>query len=93
MSELPFLTRARAHASRTAFAEGGAACTYAELIERSGHVASALLAGSQDLDGARVGLLVGPGVSHAAAQWGVWRAGGVKVPLCLSATESEWNIP
>ncbi|MFM7398900.1 MAG: acyl-CoA synthetase [Verrucomicrobiota bacterium] len=91
MSELPFLTRARAHASRTAFAEGGAACTYAELIERSGHVASALLAGSQDLDGARIGLLVSPGVSHAAAQWGVWRAGGVKVPLCLSATESEWE--
>lgn len=91
MSELPFLKRARAHASRTAFAESGATFSYGDLIVRSGRVASALLAGAQDLAGARVGLLVSPGVSHAAAQWGVWRAGGVKVPLCLSATESEWE--
>jgi malonyl-CoA/methylmalonyl-CoA synthetase len=26
-----------------------------------------------------------------AAQWGIWRAGGIKLPICLSATEPEWE--
>ena len=40
---------------------------------------------------ARVALLVAPGFEYSAAQWGIWRAGGIKVPLCLSATEGEWE--
>ncbi|MFM2132392.1 MAG: acyl-CoA synthetase [Opitutales bacterium] len=91
MSDLPFLTRAREHAGRAAFSEGGSSRKYEELVAASGRVASALLAGSADLSEARTALLVAPGFGHAAAQWGVWRAGGVKVPLCLSATESEWE--
>jgi malonyl-CoA/methylmalonyl-CoA synthetase len=31
------------------------------------------------------------GFEYAAAQWAIWRAGGIKVPICVSATESEWE--
>jgi malonyl-CoA/methylmalonyl-CoA synthetase len=39
----------------------------------------------------RVAVLVTPGFDYTSAQWGIWRAGGIKVPICLSATESEWE--
>ena len=32
-----------------------------------------------------------PGFEYAAAQWAIWRAGGIKVPICLSATIPEWE--
>jgi malonyl-CoA/methylmalonyl-CoA synthetase len=39
------------------------------------------LASGGGLDGARVAYLVGPGFAHVAVQWGIWRAGGIGVPL------------
>ncbi|HEX8450790.1 MAG TPA: AMP-binding protein, partial [Longimicrobium sp.] len=42
-----------------------------------------------DLDGARVAFLVPPGWEYAAVQWGVWRAGGIAVPLAVSHPEAE----
>jgi malonyl-CoA/methylmalonyl-CoA synthetase len=50
-----------------------------------------LLGDAEDLNEARVALLVTPGVEYVAAQWGIWRAGGIKLPICLSATEPEWE--
>ncbi len=43
------------------------------------------------MEESRIALLVPAGFEYAAAQWGIWRAGGIKVPLCLSATEGEWE--
>ena len=50
-----------------------------------------LLGNADDLCEARVALLVPAGFSYAASQWAIWRAGGMMVPLCLSATEPEWE--
>ena len=44
----------------------------------------ALLDGGADLAEARVAFLVAPSCAHVATQWGIWRAGGVAVPLCVS---------
>ncbi len=91
MTELPLIARARSHAGSVGFRTSTVVRTYGDLLERSEALAAALLAGGEDLNETRVALLVSPGFEYAAAQWAIWRAGGIKVPLCLSATGSEWE--
>lgn len=81
--------RARAHAGRTAIVDDAGEHAYDELLAASAAVARALLEGRADLGEARVAFMVSPGFGYAAVQWGVWRAGGVAVPLCLSHPEPE----
>ncbi|MGH7786330.1 MAG: AMP-binding protein, partial [Candidatus Binatia bacterium] len=83
------VARAAAHAERRAIIAPDATWTYAELLERSARVAAGLLDGAADLAEARVAFLVEPSAAHAAAQWGIWRAGGVAVPLCVSHPAPE----
>jgi malonyl-CoA/methylmalonyl-CoA synthetase len=64
-------------------------CTYAELADAADRVAAGLLAERDDLDEARVAFAVAPGVAYAAVLHGVWRAGGVAVPLALSHPPAE----
>jgi malonyl-CoA/methylmalonyl-CoA synthetase len=63
--------------------------TYADLLAVSATVASALLDGRDDLEEARVVFMVSPSFPYVAAQWGIWRAGGIAVPLCLSHPAPE----
>jgi malonyl-CoA/methylmalonyl-CoA synthetase len=63
--------------------------TYDDLADASRRVAGALLDGAADLDQARVAFLVPPGFPYAAVQRGVWRAGGVAVPLATSHPPAE----
>lgn len=91
MTELPLIARARAHADAVAFRTGNIPHTYRQLLDRSAALAAALLDGAADLNEARVALLVPAGVEYVAAQWAIWRAGGIKVPLCLSGTPPEWE--
>jgi malonyl-CoA/methylmalonyl-CoA synthetase len=91
MTELPLIARARAHANNVAFRSGTTSHTYQQLLDRSAVLAGALLGDGDDLRETRVALLVAPGPDYVAAQWAIWRAGGIKVPICLSATEPEWE--
>jgi malonyl-CoA/methylmalonyl-CoA synthetase len=63
------------------------------LLDASSRVATALLAGrvtgEADLHEKRVAFLVTPGFPWVAVQWGIWRAGGVAVPLPLNSTKPE----
>ena len=68
--DLPLVSRARTHGGRTAIVDAGAH-TYAELLDASGRVASALLGEADDLGEARVCFLVPPSFEQAAVQWGV----------------------
>jgi malonyl-CoA/methylmalonyl-CoA synthetase len=52
-------------------------------------VASVLLAGAADLQESRVAFLVPPGLDHVTTQWGIWRAGGIAVPLAVSHPRPE----
>ena len=63
--------------------------TYNELLDASSRVATALLAGRQDLEEERVAFFVTPGFRWVAVQWGIWRAGGVAVPLPVGSTRPE----
>jgi malonyl-CoA/methylmalonyl-CoA synthetase len=78
---IALVERARGFGERVGVIAEGRGFTYAELLERSGRAAAGLLAGRQDLAGARVAFLVPPGIRSVAVQWAVWRAGGVAVPL------------
>jgi malonyl-CoA/methylmalonyl-CoA synthetase len=88
-NELLIVAHAQKHGNRIAAIEGQASCTYNELLAASGRVAAALLAGREDLKEERVAFLIPPGISWIATLWGIWRAGGVAVPLALSSTRPE----
>ncbi len=86
----PLIARAQQHEGRTAIVDSqGRTYTYNDLLDASAHVAATLLAGREDLQQERVAFLVTPGFSWVAAQWGIWRAGGVAVPLPLNSTRPE----
>ena len=79
------------HSGSVAFRTPTNSHTYQDLVDSSELLASVLLGNADDLCEARVALLVPAGFSYAASQWAIWRAGGMMVPLCLSATEPEWE--
>ena len=91
MPELPIVCRARAYAGSAAFSTPAGTHSYQNLIDRSTAVATVLLGQEKDLNEARVAMLVSPGFEYVASQWAIWRSGGIQLPLCLSATESEWE--
>lgn len=62
---------------------------YEDLDLASRRVAGALLQGLADLDGMRVAFFVPPSFAHVAVQRGIWRAGGVTVPLAISHPPAE----
>ncbi|WP_111669597.1 acyl-CoA synthetase [Algoriphagus litoralis] len=58
--------------------------TYSQLIQNAKSVAALLLNGKADLNEARVAFMINPGFDYVAVQWGIWMAGGVAVPLCIT---------
>ena len=89
MKSIQLLARARVHGDRIAFQSDHDKHSYAELIDRAEQLAHQLLDGRDDLQEARIGFLIPAGVDYVVAQWGVWLAGGIAVPLSLSATVPE----
>ncbi len=94
MAELPLLQQARSYPDRTAVIANDGTFTYGELLDASKRRAAHLLGGRSDLEEARVAFLVPPSFEYVATQWGIWRAGGVAVPLAVShpATELRYVI-
>src|SRR5579871_5355901 len=88
-TSLPLIERSQQHLQRTAIRDSNGSYTYAELLEASALVAAALLDGASDLGEERVCFQLAPGFAWVAVQWGIWRAGGVAVPLPASCTEPE----
>ena len=89
MLELPLIARARIHGGRRALRVGEAFHSYADLLDASGRIAAALLGGRGDLEEARVAFVMPAGFEYVAIQWGIWRAGGIAVPLSSHATAPE----
>lgn len=89
VSNIPLIARAEEYADRTAIIASEGTFTYNQLLADSNAFASCLLDGSGDLNEARVAFLTQPGYHYAATQWGIWRAGGVAVPLATSHPRPE----
>jgi malonyl-CoA/methylmalonyl-CoA synthetase len=75
--------------SRTAIVASDGTFTYQDLDEASRRVAGALLGDNEDLNQTRVAFLVAPSFAYAAVLRGIWRAGGVAVPLATSHPPPE----
>jgi malonyl-CoA/methylmalonyl-CoA synthetase len=89
MKELPVIARAQSYGSTVALRSDDVERTYSELLDRSATLAVAVLNGSDDLNESRIAYLIPTGLDYVTVQWAIWRAGGVAVPLSLSATEPE----
>jgi malonyl-CoA/methylmalonyl-CoA synthetase len=76
------ILRATEYSKREAILSNGNVYSYADLLHRSAQIASKLLNGATDLEGNRIAFIVDPSFEYVAIQWGIWRAGGVAVPLC-----------
>ena len=89
MQELQLIARGQSHGNAVALRSGDVEHTYSQLLDRSAAVAVTLLNGAPDLNESRIAYLAPTGFDYITVQWGIWRAGGVAVPLSLSATEPE----
>lgn len=86
---IEIVDRATAHQSRIAIIDQTGEHTYSELETASAGVATALLGDQIDLGEERVVFMVDPSFDYVRIQWGIWRAGGVAVPLCLTHPPAE----
>jgi len=81
---IPIIKRAENNKNNKAIISSGETYDYGDLIQSSRVVAERLLRDNKDLKSARVAYMVTPGFEYVAVQWGIWRAGGIAVPLCLN---------
>ena len=89
MPELELVRRAQSFGARVALTSDGHDHSYDSLLSVSEGIAASLLDGSTDLGEQRVAFLIPGSFEYAAVQWGIWRAGGIAVPLSLSAADPE----
>ncbi|MBD2341405.1 AMP-binding protein [Calothrix sp. FACHB-156] len=86
---LPLITLAQEHNEKIAIVTTDGAFTYRDLLQTSSQIAANLLQDAEDLQEVRVAFLIPPGFEYVATQWGIWRAGGIAVPLCISHPRPE----
>lgn len=86
---LPLITNAESHGNTRAVIDEKGSHSYARLLSSSAAVAARLLQGKPDLGEARIAFLVTPGFEYLAIQWGIWRAGGIAVPLAATHAPAE----
>ena len=89
MTDIPLINGLDQHHDRKAIIESDGLFTYRDLMTASHKVASCLLDGEPDLKETRVAFLMPPGFLYVAIQWGIWRAGGIAVPLCIFHPQPE----
>ena len=89
VSSLPLIQRAAAYDQRIAIIDAKGPHTYQALCRASHQAASMLLGNRSDLNETRVAFMIPPGFGYAAVQWGIWRAGGIAVPLCVTYPPPE----
>ena len=90
MALLPaIVARVCAHGAGPAIRDKNSTYTYEDIARTSADVAARLLGAREDLKEARVAFAVTPGFEYVAILWGIWRAGGIAVPLPISHPAAE----
>ncbi len=79
---IQLIQNAKQYLDRIAIRSNKYAYTYQQLLQDSESVAATLLNGKADLQEERIAFLVTPSFEYVQLQWGIWRAGGIAVPLC-----------
>jgi len=85
---IPLITKAEEFRNNIAIATPERKYTYQDLLQASAHIAKVLLGATkdlqnQDLQNQRVAFLIPSGFDYVATLWGIWRSGGIAVPLCI----------
>ena len=85
--------RARDFGDRVAIVDSNGSHSYDRLLRLSQNIGSNLLkkTGRTDLSGHCVAFLCPNDVSYVAAQWAIWRHGGIAVPLCNSHPSNMYD--
>ena len=86
---LKVFTQAKLFENRIAIESENKEYSYKNILDKSDLIASFLLGKKNDLLEQRIGILVNPNIDYVTILWGIWKSGGVAVPLSLSATENE----
>lgn len=81
---LSLFENAKKYREKIAIVDQSGVYSYKKLLEKSHGIASYLLEKEDDLNEKRVAFMVSPGFDYVAVQWGIWRAGGIAVPLCVT---------
>jgi malonyl-CoA/methylmalonyl-CoA synthetase len=69
--------------SNVAIVDHGVNYTYGQLLDQSASIATLLLEHPVNSSN-QFAFMVNPGFDYVAVQWGIWRAGAMAVPLCLT---------
>ncbi|MFT5883563.1 MAG: malonyl-CoA/methylmalonyl-CoA synthetase [Arcticibacterium sp.] len=80
---IQLIENAEIYLENKAVVSNGTVYTYKDILDRSESIALKLLGDRNDLQEARIAFIVDPGFDYVAIQWGIWRAGGIAVPLCV----------
>ncbi len=80
---------ARKHVNRTAVIDHDGSHSYGSLLEKSRAVADSLRGNHDDIREKRIAFMTPPGADYVHIQWGIWRAGGIAVPLCAQHPLAE----
>lgn len=88
MSEIPF-PYLQNNSDRTALVEGNDSYTFSEVNDRINRFASGLLGENNDLQGERIAFFMPASLDYVTTMHGVWRAGGIAVPLNVASAVSE----
>jgi len=89
MKMIELITRAQIHDSAIALTEGNKKLSYRDLLDLSGQVASVLLDERDDLKEERIAFYMPCSHEHVMTMWGIWRAGGIAIPLNVSSARSD----
>jgi malonyl-CoA/methylmalonyl-CoA synthetase len=74
---------------KIALVEGDQSYSYSTVNERIDRFASGLLAGEQDLEEERIAFFIPASLDYVTVLHGVWRAGGIAVPLNVASAVAE----
>jgi malonyl-CoA/methylmalonyl-CoA synthetase len=72
-----------------ALVDGERSFTYREVNARANQFATGLLAEKDDLDEERIAFLIPASLDYVTALHGIWRAGGIAIPLNTASAEAE----
>ena len=89
LQPLELFSRVFSFGDNLAIVDSDGSYGYRDLLNASAAVASTLLDGNSDLEQKRVAFSVQNGFQYVAVLWGIWRAGGIAVPLCTSHPPTE----
>jgi malonyl-CoA/methylmalonyl-CoA synthetase len=81
---LPIFHSALQNPQKIAIRSDKGSFTYGELFSAAQGFAHHLLQAASTLAETRVAYMVVPGFDYVSTQWGIWLAGGVAVPLCVT---------